>query len=132
MTLEGVPVGQIITVWSDVRHLIEQGLRNDNYLPRDILAALVSGDMQLWIMGRPPAVALVTEIVNYPQRRVCRLIIGAADPGWRTHWLPSLARVEAWAKAQGCQGMEVNYARKGWARLLKRKPKAVVLEWGLA
>jgi hypothetical protein len=58
----------------------------------------------------------MTEIVRYPRSTRCVLFLCAGDGLDR--WLHHLGEIEAWARAQGCDAMEVA-GRKGWARVLK-------------
>jgi len=94
----------------------------------ELRAAFVAGRKQLWIWV-PPASAgaglaagvqalAVTEIVNYPAAKICRVCIATGER--RGQWLaPGLAVIEAWAKAQGCDAVEP-VARLGWERELKQ------------
>ena len=92
--------------------------------------ALQSRAMQLWLMrgGQGVAVrgALVTEIANYPRKKTAILRLFAADEGLRAAWRPLLAVVETWARAQGCDGIEV-FGRPGWTRILDYELTQVVL-----
>lgn len=77
------------------------------YLAQDILAALASGRMQLWLVIHGPDLMCVTltELQQYPRRRALRLIglVGHQPRKWR-HLLLS---IEAVAKdAMGCDLME--------------------------
>jgi hypothetical protein len=64
--------------------------------------------------GNLLATALV-EFAQYPRKKVCR-IIGCVGSD-RAKWLHHLSGIHAWARAHGCQAMQV-IARKGWAREL--------------
>jgi hypothetical protein len=88
--------------------------------------------MQLWILARDGAIvgALVTEILRWPRRTVCRLVLAGAEDGLRDEWLAWRGALEAWARAEGCTAMEI-YGRPGWARLVPEARKRVVLEWDL-
>ena len=68
--------------------------------------------------------AIVTEIVDYPQKAMCRIWLAGGD-------LDELVEAEvalsAWAKTQGCDGMEI-IGRRGWSRKLESyRESAVVL-----
>jgi hypothetical protein len=86
----------------------------------ELLAAFGAGRKQLWIWW-PSAAGLealaVTEIVDYPAIKICRVCIatGAARHAWLA---PGLAVIEAWAREQGCDAVEP-VARLGWKRDLK-------------
>jgi hypothetical protein len=97
-----------------------------------VLTALCRREMQLWILCRDAAIvgALVTEIVRWPRRAVCRLVLAGAQDGLREEWLACRGVIEAWARQEGCASMEI-YGRPGWARLVPGARKRVALEWDL-
>ncbi len=122
-----------IPLWREAaRPFVERALRHGNgeFSAADIEAALGTRAMQLWLMrgrdGGPICGALITEIANYPRRRTAILRLFAADRGLRAAWRPLLPVVEAWARAQGCGGIEV-FGRPGWTRILDYEPTHVVL-----
>jgi hypothetical protein len=74
--------------------------------------------MQLWVWKTYAVKAcIVTQIINYPQKRYCRLNIVTGVN--RDDWKDSISIIEAWAKSQGCHGME-SIAREGWWRVFIR------------
>ena len=77
----------------------------------DIIDALFAGRAQLWSSG---ASGVITEIEDYPQKRVCRYW---AAGGELDDLLPMEADIEAWARSQGCQRMDI-WGRGGWSRQL--------------
>jgi hypothetical protein len=131
LTVEGVPAATIERVWPRVLPWIERALAEGlgHLDSTDLRAALERRDMQLWIARREDAVvaALVTEIVAYPRRKVCRLVLMGGEDGEREAWLPWLPLLEAWARAEGCDLVEI-YGRPGWARLVRHDRRRVVLE----
>jgi hypothetical protein len=52
--------------------------------------------------------------------------MGGADGG-RDEWLKWLPLLEAWARAEGCDLLEI-YGRPGWARLVRHDRRRIVLE----
>jgi hypothetical protein len=78
------------------------------------------GRFQLWLAWdatqRRAFGAGVTEIFDYPRKRVCFLVLWASEAP-RAAWLDGLDTVERWAKEQGCAAMRL-LGRKGWARVL--------------
>ncbi|MBX6367958.1 MAG: hypothetical protein IRZ04_08250 [Rhodospirillales bacterium] len=134
LVLDGVPAAAVPRVWPFALPFIERALAEGggHFLAGDVLAALERGEMQLWALWREGrlAGALVTEIVRWPQRSVCRLVLAGAEDGLREEWLPWLGTIEAWARAHGCAAIEI-YGRPGWARLLPGARRRVVLEWNL-
>jgi hypothetical protein len=131
LTVEGVAAAAIRGVWPRVLPWIERALAEGlgHLESRDVRDALERRDMQLWIARREDAVvaALVTEIVVYPRRKVCRFVLMGGADGQREVWLPWLSLLEAWARAEGCDLVEI-YGRPGWARLVRHDRRRVVLE----
>lgn len=67
---------------------------------------------------------IVVEIVDYPQRAVCRIWLAGGD---MDELLKAEKEVCKWAAERGCSGMEI-IGRKGWERVLSEyKASAVVL-----
>lgn len=59
--------------------------------------------------------AIVTEILEYPQKRVCVIaLVGGVE---LERWLDGIRDIELWAKDHGCQQVEVP-GRRGWERVL--------------
>ena len=78
----------------------------------DVWAAVERGDAQFW----PAADAgLVTEIIDYPQRRTLRFWLAGGS-------LETLRELEAhvieWSKQWGCTACEI-IGRRGWVRALE-------------
>lgn len=131
IALDGVPSAAVPALWPRVRPWIERALAESggHFRSDDVREALERRDMQLWAVRRGDEIAgaLVTELVDYPRRRVCRLALAAAAVGIRDGWLPQLSIVEEWARANRCDLVEI-YGRPGWARLIAHQRKRVVLE----
>ena len=67
----------------------------------DVVAGIEAGKMQLW---PAPKGCLVTEIVEFPQKKVISVFLGGGD----LDQLADMHRdVIAWAKAQGCTGARI-------------------------
>lgn len=84
--------------------------------PVDILAAILSSKMQLWISWNGSVeAAMVTELINYPRRRSCRVfLIGGRN---LKSWSAAFQReIEAFARSHGCSFMEGG-SRSGWVRV---------------
>ena len=117
--LVGIYAELVPAIWQEARPLIASALARGNggFAEEDILGALLSREMQLWLYveGRIKGV-VVTELVNYPRLRACLLVLcaGTDIQGWIHH----IETLERWASAQGCEVIEA-YGRRGWARLLK-------------
>jgi hypothetical protein len=135
LSVEGVPAAAIGRVWPRVVPWIERALAEGlgHLDSADLRAALDRREMQLWVARRDDAVvaALVTEIVVYPRRKVCRFVLMGGKDGERDAWLPWLPVLETWARAEGCDLVEI-YGRPAWARLVRHDRRRVVLERILA
>ena len=104
-------------------HHIENALEHANHSHSilDVWDAIKSGKAQFFSMENS---AIVTEIVDYPQKSVCRIWLAGGD---MDELLEAEKHIAALAKSHGCTGMEI-IGRKGWERVLTDyKPTAVVL-----
>lgn len=91
--------------------------RNGLYTQESLWAALKQGLMQLWLgeVNDEIAMALVTEIADYPARRQCTIVM--AGGSHLDQFMPFLATLEAWARYSGCQRIRIE-GRSGWQRKL--------------
>lgn len=86
----------------------------------DIFELVKNGDAQFW-----PAedAGLVTEIIDYPQRRTLRFWLAGGN-------LQTLKALEQqaieWSKAWGCQACEI-IGRRGWVRALDGYQEAATI-----
>lgn len=96
----------------------------------DVLLLCRISNAQLWLAydGNEPVSAYVTEIYQYPRKRVVRAIFAGGKRGTMEKWLePMVHAIEEWSKKQwGCQGFEA-IGRKGWARVLDGEQVGVYL-----
>jgi len=86
----------------------------------DIVDAIEEHDMQLWnaIAGGVVVGVEVTEILCFPQKKVCNLFITAGVK--LNQWAaPMLEQIEHFAANQGCS-LVVGRGRTGWLRLAKK------------
>jgi hypothetical protein len=106
------------------------GMSRGCFEPEDVLAICVSGGGQLWLAvdGEEAIAAYVTEIYQYPRKRVVRALFAGGKTGTMQRWLePMVAAIEHWAREQwGCQGIEA-VGRKGWSRMLDGEEVGVYL-----
>ncbi len=109
----GIQSQDIPRLWPNVRHLVHKALKQGNgeYEESDIFDALIKANMQLWWGNET---ILITEIAVYPQKKACIMLPAAGKSEELGQGLPML---ELWAKAQGCDAMQI-YGRKGWKRAL--------------
>ena len=90
----------------------------------DVKRMIYEGKLQIWPAPRGCA---VTEVVEYPQKRVLHIFLAAGDLEQFDDMLESAV---AWAKSAGCVGITLS-GRFGWQRVLKKhgfKPIQVVME----
>lgn len=124
-----VPRKRVEQAWPLVEKFVEDAVRHagGRFTAEDIRKFCLNGQMQLWLVlddGQATAVVL-TEIVNYPQKKSCR-IVGLA--GHNMHkWLNLRIHIDEWAKRNGCQKMEI-IGREGWARLFPDWSRKTFLE----
>ena len=88
---------------------------------QDVMLAVSEGKAQFFPLDKS---AIVTEIVDYPQKAMCRIWLAGGD---LDELLDAEAAICEWAKTLGCSGMEI-IGRRGWSRTLKNyRESAVVL-----
>jgi hypothetical protein len=121
---------QVREFWPHVAPLIEAAMRKGrltNYVDveRDVLA----GGALVWIAwnGENIKAAAVTEIASANGERFCTIVACGAQTSLRSlrkldcddrrQWLPLIAGLETYARAEGCAAMRI-YGRRGWLKLL--------------
>jgi len=114
-------VGLDIKYWDNVKDGLQLALDIDNnkFSLDDLLEAIEKHDMQLWcIHDGEIKVTFVTQILNYPQKKVldCVALAGKDPESWIDMLLASM---EKFAIENKCDLMETG-GRKGWERLFKR------------
>lgn len=75
--------------------------------------------MNIWLAlddKKHHAALALTEIVDYPRIRVCKLLACTGEDA--SKWIDLLSGIETWAKSNGC-GVIQPICRPGWERLLK-------------
>lgn len=116
-----IPPRDVVDAWDDVSTAIKSALAQDplgRLTAADIFIALCNDKMELWRAG--DAVG-VTELVQYPYRRICHVI---AVAGNFEDWFHVVPDIECWAVGMGCDAIMCE-GRKGWARKMKEHG------WGL-
>jgi hypothetical protein len=88
----------------------------------DIYFFLKEKEMQLWVIfdkdnGKEIKAVITTQILNYPQKKVCRIVTlgGKELDTWVAETLEIL---EEWSQEQDCDAMET-VCRKGFIKKLK-------------
>jgi len=110
---------EVHNIWNNVKGLISQ--TNDDVLnEEDVLEYLNSGHYTLWIATEPDSdnilFAMTIHFAYYPKHKMCRIATIAGER--MSEWIGDLYMLEDWAKAQGCDYMDM-YARRGWKKMLK-------------
>lgn len=116
----GIQKHEVDLVWPKVAPILQRAIDRSqkDYELQDIYGLVSTQAMQLWIWyvdGEIEA-CCVTQIQNYPRRRVCQMPFIAG--GKMRDWLSMEAFICEWAKSKGCSQLE-GFARDGWLRVLK-------------
>jgi hypothetical protein len=117
-TLVCVDPQRVHEVWPKVAHLIERAVRRTGLShSADIEYDTLHGDGLLWLAcdGDSVKAAATTVLTETDTAKVC--ILTACGGAGRADWLPLLAQIEAYARAEGCACVRI-FGRKGWARVL--------------
>lgn len=114
--IRGIPAEMVAGLWHYAEPYIKRALDHTSgeLIPSDLKAACEAKDVQLWLIVKDNRViaAATTEIVQYPQRKHCRIITLAGSSA--ENWTRALdATLSQWALEQGCQSLEA-YVRKGY------------------
>lgn len=78
----------------------------------DVYHAVATGKAQFHPLEKS---AIITEIVDYPQRAICRIWLAGGE---LDELMQAEKSIAVWAKSLGCDAMEI-IGRKGWQRQLK-------------
>jgi hypothetical protein len=133
LSLACVDPARVSQIWPHVHRLIWEAMRRggvSSFAP--VEASVLAGRALLWLAteGATIHAAAVTELQQTEWRKVCVLVAcGGRD---RARWLPLIAEIEGFARAEGCTAMRI-VGRKGWERALANyRTKRIVLEKELA
>lgn len=115
-----IPANLVDHFWKLAEPYIKRALDNTcgEFLPIDIKNFANNQIIQLWMISEGEKVigACTTEIVNYPQRRHCRVLTVGGSRA--KEWMEELDIILCnWAKQQGCVGMET-YVKKSLVPVL--------------
>lgn len=121
MELVLIPAGDVAKIWSGtVRDMIDAGFAaNDVPMPEDMLEQLSSGARQLWLAVAADArihAAMLTAVYAMRSGKMLKMM-ECGGSGMHT-WLPLRAKIEEYAKAQGCDRVMVE-GRMGWRGVLR-------------
>ena len=89
------------------------------YTGADVVKLLISGAMQLWAAIEDTVICGIgiTEIANYPQARVCRVLCVTGNAGAKM-LVGFIEGIEKWAKEQRCKSVQAE-CRAGWEKHMK-------------
>lgn len=112
------PLEELALRWAEIEPLLRKAtVRTGCYEPVDLLQMALMGRAGIWIAERDGEilVAIVTEVKQYPRRRVLEVMFGGgSDMG---EWIkPMVAALDEHAKAAGCAQV-ATAGRPGWARV---------------
>jgi len=119
--LTGIPSQEIDEIWEACEPYIELGAKKgqSEMTSKDIYNFCKESKMQLWIVFDSKSnikAVVTTEIINYPKKKVCRIItLGGQEID---NWLHSISVIEAWAEENQCHAMET-FCRKGFIKKLE-------------
>jgi hypothetical protein len=100
-------------IWPQARGLIRAAIEATGLSDfADVETAVLAGDQLLWLAISDHIEAAAT---THLSRGVCTVV--ACSGHQRERWLPLKARIEKYAKAEGCKCIRL-YGRKGWERAL--------------
>lgn len=115
--LEGILSADVELVWDGVKDFIQDACdrMNGRHSPDTIKQLIKQQNAQLWLIHSNKIEAtIVTEIIIYPLKKYCRIIlIGGREV---QDWAHLVVFLERWAKSKGCDGIEA-IARKGWLKI---------------
>jgi hypothetical protein len=109
---------KISEVWPHVLHFVKAAMkRGDMGTFADLQRDVLSGGALLWLVWRKPVLesAVVTQIILTERSKVC--MIQACGGSMVLRRLDLLAKIEDYAKQQGCHCVRI-LGRRGWARVL--------------
>lgn len=118
---------EVALVWPYAGPMIRVAIeRTDLSDFTDIEKDVLAGDQLLWLAISDHIEAAATTQLS---RNVCTLT--ACSGHQRERWLPLFARIEKYAKDEGCRAMRI-YGRPGWERVLDGyRREYVILEKAL-
>lgn len=121
IALIGIKAEVLPEMWSDVEPFLNRMADGSGgkFKIGDYVRAIAAKDMQLWTVAdhKGPMAVGLTELINYPQQRVCRFV-GVNGKG-ATDWLDKLMLVEEWADHQSVINMEI-LCPTGWEYHLRK------------
>ena len=117
MNLYAVFAHQINEVWEKVLPLVNSSLEyaDGKWTAESIKTALENKQMQLFIVGKDVTAIAITQVQQYPAKKV--LVVMFCAGSGMNDWVSLMSEFEDWAKEQDCKAVEV-IGRPGWERVL--------------
>lgn len=118
--IRGIPANMVERFWNLAEPYIKRALDHTSgeLSPANIKMYCKDRILQLWLISENERViaAVTTQIINFPQRKHCR--VATLGGSKAVEWLGLLDEVlTAWAHEQGCNGIEA-FVRKGFVPAL--------------
>ena len=112
------PLDELVHKWTHVEPMLLRATKRTGcYEPIDLLKGAMSGRYGIWLCESEAGIdaAIVTEIVNYPRKRILEMMfVGGSNMAL---WLPEAVRVfDEHAKKTGCAHIAC-LGRRSWGRV---------------
>ena len=122
--IEAIPPARVQSVWEQAQPILQRACEHSGErTTHDVLMALLSGHAQLWRVHDDAW--CVTEIVNYPRKKVANVsIVGGRNA---KRWCRELADTCIdWAKRYQADEIRI-VGRRGWLRWLPEAQETTVM-----
>lgn len=118
LTIRGVASYEVPTLWPEVWGLLEPAVHPSEYTEDQLLDALYSQDLQLWIGEGDGEItcAMTTKIAIYDNAKVA--VIPHVGGQFDVEFKDYLPRLKEWAIDAGAQYLRI-VGRPGWTRTLR-------------
>lgn len=121
IVMELIESERISDYWVDIENYLCAAVSRDDGQSTigSVYSDLKTGHSQLWIarVDNDIVCACVTDIVQYPASK--RLLIKYCGGQLMTVWIDFIETIKGFAKAEGCDSVEV-VGRKGWEKVLHK------------
>jgi hypothetical protein len=119
--ITGINSKTIDMVWEECVPFISRAEKfsQEEMKAEDLYGKIKNQDMQLWVVFNEETeilAVITTELVNYPRKKVCRIVTLGGD--FMDDWVEYISVIEDWAIENKCQAMET-FCRKGFKKKLE-------------
>ena len=115
-----VDVKDVQHIWHKVEPMLDKVCNRSQgeLLAKDYLPYIMNGDMQLWLALDKDkiVISMVTQFIEYPQKRILRVIAIAGEKFLEAHEKFN-DMFESFAITNDCSALEL-WGRKGWKKML--------------